>query len=305
MEENKSRNALFAVVLVIIVGGAVTFFVGIDSHNDYFIIIGIGSILVGLLLGSLGNSIYDIRDASVKQLKIIQGIRNRQSSTEQSETNQEEPERSEIFTLDWARVVVKEWPVQVAKFQAFNEGDSLWGRVELKNLSSKKLEYIELEVEFWDYLKREVELEEKLVVRELITLDPNESVWGSPFPLPHLISDAQVNLVGVRYSDGEIVLMPDEVESYTLPIVKTIGPRYYGNEAFFHFISSYLEGRGFDVMPTYYYDSTPTHWNCVFCGSINEQKDNSCASCKRERQIQHFAREEFLRKKFEEESSST
>ena len=133
-------------------------------------------------------------------------MKNRQPLTEQSEIKQEESERAEIFTLDWSRVMVKEWPVQVAKFQVFNEGGSFWGRVELKNLSSKKLEYIELEVEFWDYLKREVELEEKLVVRELITLATNESVWGSPFLLPHLISDAQINLIGVRYFDGEVLI---------------------------------------------------------------------------------------------------
>ncbi len=188
----------------------------------------------------------------------------------------------------------------MAKFQAFNESGSFWGRVELKNLAQKEIEYLEFEVEFWDYLKRKVEQEDKLIIRELVTLSPNESVWSSLFLLPHLISDAQVNLIGVRYADGEVELMPREVERYSLPVVTP----FDGSQSFINFTSSYLEGRGFDVMPTYYYDSTPTHWNCVFCGTINEQKDNSCASCKRERQIQHFAREEFLWKKFEESSST-
>jgi hypothetical protein len=37
--------------------------------------------------------------------------------------------------------------------------------------------------------------------------------------------------------------------------------------------------------------------------NIPSPVDDSCASCKRERQIQHFARKEFLWKKFEERSS--
>ncbi len=313
MEKTKDRGGLNFIVALMVIGGTILFVLGIvvvGEVNHYlglnvlyinngitYIVSGLTLILAGISIAVIGNVLYESRDAAVMHMRMTQKHYNRPVVVRESGF---EPAEWATITLDWSKSFVKDWPLQLTEFQISYSGGEYWGQIVVKNLTQEIIDYFELELQYLDYLGRKIELDDKQVIKGLIDLNPNAITTISNFILPFLISDVQATLIGVRYKSGEVALMPEEVERYSLPNVKGLT----GSKAFLKFISSYLEGRGFDVIPTYYYDSTPTHWNCVFCGTINEQKDNSCASCKRERQIQHFAREEFLWKKFEESSST-
>ncbi|MFA7540452.1 MAG: hypothetical protein WCY52_08350, partial [Sphaerochaetaceae bacterium] len=219
MEEEKSRGSLYASVTFIIIGGIILAIVGLAFIDLNLIAFGASSILLGILLGSLGNSIYDIRDASVQHLKIVQEKYNRPIIVPESGSESTEGVSK---TLDWSRNFVKGWPLQIIEFQITNSKGENRGKISFKSLAQETIDYIELEIEYWDYLRRKLEFDEKSVLRGLVNLLPNRVASIDGFILPDLVEDVQVTLVGVRYKSGEVALMPAEVERYTLPAVKKV-----------------------------------------------------------------------------------
>ncbi len=101
------------IVMLIVIGGIVLLIYGlillaeagsyggllVSANGITYVVTGVASILSGVIIGILGDVFYDTRDATVKQLRIVQKIDDFQFPEKQLEDKREESEKEEFLLL--------------------------------------------------------------------------------------------------------------------------------------------------------------------------------------------------------------
>jgi len=195
-----------------------------------------------------------------------------------------------IEKLDFTTVVVFEWPVElqsgtIEQTQNRDGEEKLSATVEVTNVQSLTIKYMEWELECFDILKRPIVCKSPVLVQhEKILKTGQTTVAITEKNLPSKTRSFKPWLVAVLYENEQIAKFTKDIK------ISSVSPRKEIKELEIpedDIIVFFQEEHSLPIKQQYIYDTNIEGiWTCAFCGSRNKEDFLKCRCCGIDLEIQ-------------------